>query len=202
MAVQLTGLNLQAGGRPLLVNASALFPAGNVSLIVGCSGVGKSLLLKILAGLIDRNEGAITWSGQIERETASVESTTAKAEKDSSVAVVFQNYALLDELSPSENVEIAIDHAATEYRSRSEVRERASGLLNQLGVPSDRPTSVLSGGQQQSAWRSPEQLRWKRMSFFTMSPHRVWMLQHQNEWLIWSASTQQRYQRTSIIVTP
>jgi ABC-type transport system involved in cytochrome bd biosynthesis fused ATPase/permease subunit len=67
VAVQVTGLSLHADGRPLLVNASALFPAGNVSLIVGCSGVGKSLLLKILAGLIDRNEGAITWSGQILR---------------------------------------------------------------------------------------------------------------------------------------
>lgn len=200
VAVQLTGLNLQAGGRPLLVNASALFPAGNVSLIVGCSGVGKSLLLKILAGLIDRNEGAITWSGQIERETASVESATAKAEKDSSVAVVFQNYALLDELSPSENVEIAIDHAATEYGSRSEVRERASGLLNQLGVPSDRPTSVLSGGQQQRlaiaraiAMETDVVLYDEPTSGLdAATSERVADLVR---------TTQQRYQRTSIIVT-
>ena len=200
VAVQLTGLNLHAGGRPLLVNASALFPAGDVSLIVGCSGVGKSLLLKILAGLIDRNAGEITWTGQIERKTAAVESAAAKPAKDSSVAVVFQNYALLDELSPAENVEIAIDHAVTKYGSRGEVRERASGLLNQLGVPSDRPTSVLSGGQQQ---------RLAIARAIAMETDVV-LYDEPTSGLDAATServadrvrtTQQRYQRTSIIVT-
>jgi ABC-type transporter Mla maintaining outer membrane lipid asymmetry ATPase subunit MlaF/ABC-type transporter Mla maintaining outer membrane lipid asymmetry permease subunit MlaE len=200
VAVQLTGLNLHADGRPLLANASALFPAGKVSLIVGCSGVGKSLLLKILAGLIDRNEGAITWSGQVERKMASAEFGGTKAVETSSVAVVFQNYALFDELSPSENVEIAIDHAATECNSRGKVRERAAGLLNQLGVPSDRPTSVLSGGQQQRlaiaraiAMETDVVLYDEPTSGLdAATAERVVDLVR---------TTQQRYQRTSIIVT-
>ena len=62
---------------------------------------------------------------------------------------MFQNYALFDELSPSENVEIALDHSVNTSGSRADVRDRASSLLDQLGVPTDRSTSVLSGGQQQ-----------------------------------------------------
>lgn len=143
VAVHLSDLNVSAGGRPLLVRASAAFPAGQVSLIVGCSGVGKSLLLRILAGLIESTEGAVEWSGRIDRRTSA--DTTAQ----SSVAVVFQNYALFDELSPSENVEIALDHSVNTSGSRADVRDRASSLLDQLGVPTDRSTSVLSGGQQQ-----------------------------------------------------
>lgn len=143
VAVHLSDLNISAGSRPLLVRASAIFPAGQVSLIVGCSGVGKSLLLRILAGLIDSTAGAVEWSGQIERQAPT--DTTVQ----SSVAVVFQNYALFDELSPAENVEIALDHSVSTSGSRASVRARASGLLDQLGVPTDRPTSVLSGGQQQ-----------------------------------------------------
>ncbi len=57
---------------------------------------------------------------------------------------VFQNFALLDELSPLQNVEIAIDHASKSFPSG-----RARELLRDLKVPTDRAVSVLSGGQQQ-----------------------------------------------------
>ncbi|MCH2202589.1 MAG: ABC transporter permease [Fuerstiella sp.] len=139
VAVHLSEMSISAGGRPLLCNAAAEFPAGCVSLIVGCSGVGKSLLLRILAGLIDSSDGGVTWTGHIHRQP----------ESSSSVAVVFQNYALLDELSPLENVEIALDHSATQSAADTSVSDRASRLLDQLGVPTDRLTTVLSGGQQQ-----------------------------------------------------
>lgn len=151
--IRLSGFSLSAGGRPLLTDAGAEFPAGQVSLIVGCSGVGKSLLLKILAGLIDADHDAIRWQGAIAGSTNSRADNDSATEPQplntSSIAVVFQNYALLDELSPVENVEIAIDHSSASTGSRNEVRQKASRLLDQLGVPTDRPTSVLSGGQQQ-----------------------------------------------------
>lgn len=47
--------SLSAGGKPLLVNSNARFAAGQLTLVLGCSGVGKSLLLRILAGLIEPN---------------------------------------------------------------------------------------------------------------------------------------------------
>lgn len=194
VGVDLSDMSLSAGGRPLLVSASATFPAGQVSLIVGCSGVGKSLLLRILAGLIESTQGGVEWSGQIRRQGQ----TGASA--DSSVAVVFQNYALFDELTPTENVEIALDHSTATSGSRSSVRERASGLLDQLGVPTDRPTSVLSGGQQQRlaiaraiAMETDVVLYDEPTSGLDLATgERVASL---------IQATQQQFQRTSIIVT-
>lgn len=132
----------------MLTDAAADFPAGQVSLIVGCSGVGKSLMLRILAGLIDSSQSAIQWSGSIEHQSTDGATTEAQADT-SAIAVVFQDFALLDELTPVENVEIAIDHSAEPGGSRRQVHQKASELLDQLGVPTDRATSVLSGGQQQ-----------------------------------------------------
>jgi len=143
--IHIEGLNVSAGGRPLLTSASAWFPAGEVSLIVGCSGVGKSVLLKILADLVESEEGAIEFSGSLIRKAAgSIDSSSPP-----STAVVFQSFALFDELTPLENVEIALDHSQLMKKAKITSRQRAENLLEQLGVPTDRSVAVLSGGQQQ-----------------------------------------------------
>ena len=113
---------------------------------MGCSGVGKSLLLRILAGLIQPVDGAIRYTGTIERCAAG---DTDKEPEFAQTAVVFQNFALFDELTPQDNVVIALDHSQHVAGSRAVNRRRSDELLRQLGVPGDRPVSVLSGGQQQ-----------------------------------------------------
>lgn len=146
--IQLQDFSLSAGGKTLLKNASANFPAGKLTLILGCSGVGKSLMLRILAGLMDHEHPAIKYTGAIEFRSAE-ESTTTRDHREHPVAVVFQSFALFDELSPSENIEIAIEHSARTKPARSGTKQKATQLLHELGVPDDRPTPVLSGGQQQ-----------------------------------------------------
>jgi len=146
--IQLQDFSLSAGGKPLLQNTSASFPAGKLTLVLGCSGVGKSLLLRILAGLIDHQHPAIRYTGQIEFRTGESESTQ-RDHRLHPVAVVFQSFALFDELTPAENIEIPIEHSTAVSVPRKEMKIRAEQLLHDLGVPGDRPTSVLSGGQQQ-----------------------------------------------------
>lgn len=143
--VELTDLTVSAGDRTLLQNTSVTFPAGELILLLGWSGVGKSVLLRILAGLIDPNHAGIRYSGRIDFVT---QSGSHRAERDAAhpVAVVFQNFALLDELTPLQNVQIGLDHSSTQSTLS---QSRASELLAELRVPVDRPTSVLSGGQQQ-----------------------------------------------------
>lgn len=143
--IDVSSLTVHAGKLTLLRDASVTFPAGELILVLGWSGVGKSVLLRIMAGLIDPTHAAIRYSGKISFVSGE---GNQRAERDTThpVAVVFQNFALLDELTPIQNVQIALDHrrggSATD-------RERARELLGELRVPTDLRTSVLSGGQQQ-----------------------------------------------------
>ena len=142
--IEITDFQLSAGGRVLLEKSGAGFPAGKITLVLGCSGVGKSLLLKILAGLIDRQDPAIRYSGKIKFGDAE---NSQRNHRTHPVAVVFQSFALFDELTPSENIEIAVEHSSDQRGQQS--KSQARDLLTELGVPDDRPTPVLSGGQQQ-----------------------------------------------------
>ena len=76
---------LVAGRRTLLESANAKFAKGKITLIVGPSGVGKSLLLKILSGIQESSRDGIHFEGKVEIEGS--RSVAGKA------AVVFQNFA-------------------------------------------------------------------------------------------------------------
>lgn len=146
-AISLQDFALKAGDKQLLQDSSIEFPAGQLTLLLGCSGVGKSLLMRILSGLITKDDPAIHYSGSILFRDSDG-NATVRNHIDHPVAVVFQSFALFDELTPSENIQIAIDHGAAKH-TRTAARKAADELLNQLAVPTDRSTSVLSGGQQQ-----------------------------------------------------
>ena len=144
--VQLEGVTLQAGDRLLLKGASAEFLPGQVTLIVGPSGVGKTLLLRAIAGLIDGSTPGITTEGAIR-----VGESLAGSGTPSTVGVVFQNFALFDELSSQDNVRFAAAHrnSRTGRAGGDEDQLTPLQLLDELGVPGDVRTASLSGGQRQ-----------------------------------------------------
>ncbi len=143
--VDLRGLTVTAGTKTLLRDATITFPAGELILVLGWSGVGKSVLLRILAGLIGPDHAGIRYSGSIDF-VGSGGIHRCEGDVSHPVAVVFQNFALLDELTPIQNVQIALDHSRGKHLAGPNT---AVELLKELRVPTDRPTSVLSGGQQQ-----------------------------------------------------
>lgn len=142
-SVTLQDVSLRAGQRILLENTSLRFEAGKITLIVGRSGVGKTTLLKAIAGLLDARDEGLQISGTIAMSDATGRSTPQAR----SIGVVFQDFALFDELSPLQNVRLARAHAAR--RNRSDPRLAPERLLSELGVPTAVRTAALSGGQRQ-----------------------------------------------------
>lgn len=135
-------LSVSVDGRELLRDVSLEIAPGKITVIVGGSGAGKSVLLRILAGLVERDAGAIGWTGEVRvgpREPSS-------APQAARVGVVFQNFALLDQWSPLGNVQLAIDHRSDRRRPPEQT---APQWLQELRVPAATPVAVLSGGQKQ-----------------------------------------------------
>ncbi|MDR3554988.1 MAG: ABC transporter ATP-binding protein [Syntrophobacteraceae bacterium] len=113
--------------------------------IVGSSGVGKSTLLNILGALEKPTSGKVYYGGadvflQSERELANF--------RNRNIGFVFQLHCLLPEFNALENVMMPGLIAGL---PRSEVRSRASDLLDRLGLSERVKHRVgeLSGGEQQ-----------------------------------------------------
>ena len=144
--LQLKGLTVRAAERVLLEDAEATFQAGKVTLIVGPSGAGKSVLLRIMAGLIGKAAGEIRVDGSVRFNGQETLGTRRRPP----VGVVFQSFALFDELSPLENVRFAMAHRPGDAQGDTQSRDHdAAQLLEELRVPTDVRAASLSGGQRQ-----------------------------------------------------
>ena len=132
-------LSVCAGSRELLRDVSLTIPAGDLTVIIGGSGAGKSVLLRLIAGLISNESGAI-------RTTGEVRISEAEPDQPHRVGIVFQNFALFDEWNARDNVQFAIDHRRVPNQPPART---AKEWLEELRVdPAARP-ATMSGGQKQ-----------------------------------------------------
>lgn len=134
--VCLQRVGISAGDRTLLDDVSATIAAGKITLIIGPSGVGKSMLLKCIAGLASTFDDALRVRGEVRID--------GRPARPGNSGVVFQNFALFDELTPLDNVRLA---RASAFAADDDLSP--AGLLEELQVPVNVPTSRLSGGQRQ-----------------------------------------------------
>jgi ABC-type transporter Mla maintaining outer membrane lipid asymmetry ATPase subunit MlaF/ABC-type transporter Mla maintaining outer membrane lipid asymmetry permease subunit MlaE len=102
------------------------------------------VLLRILAGLLPRDGESIRWTGSIGQSDA--ERSRPR------VGIVFQQFALFDELSGTANVQFAIDHrpkTTAPPAAGSAQSWTPADWLEHLGVPPKTSVAQLSGGQKQ-----------------------------------------------------
>ncbi len=131
-----------------LVVLSALdlrLEAGERVAIAGRSGAGKSTLLALLGGLERLQSGELHVGGA---DLGELEGDELSAYRRETVGFVFQHFGLLESLSASENVELAMVMAAV---PRAERRDRARDLLARVGVGdrAEHLPGTLSGGERQ-----------------------------------------------------
>lgn len=127
------------GDDTLLTQVDLVVPAHGFYLFVGSSGGGKSSLLRVLAGLVEPREPAPRMTGDLLAAGESLVNGAASRRREQ-VAAILQDEGLLDELSPRQNVELALRAAGRSQRL-------APALLAQAGLdaPPER-TAQLSGG--------------------------------------------------------
>jgi putative ABC transport system ATP-binding protein len=123
-------------------------PTGEFVAIVGKSGSGKSTLINLIAGL-DRPSSGELWVGG--KPIHAMDEAALAHWRSLNVGVVFQFFQLLPTLTIAENVILPMDFC--QQLSRSQARERALALLDQVGIAdqADKLPASLSGGQQQRA---------------------------------------------------
>ena len=107
--------------------------------VVGPSGCGKTTTLRTIAGFETPTEGEVLF-GQ--------EPITNVPPEQRDVGLVFQSYALFDNMTVQENVEFGLKMRDVPTAERTERAEELLELLD-IGELTDRDPTTLSGGQQQ-----------------------------------------------------
>ncbi len=118
--------------------------AGETITIMGGSGVGKSVMLKLLIRLIEADAGSIVFDGQ----EITTMSERAIAMTRRRIAMLFQGAALFDSITVGENVAYGLHEHLRKELSPTQIAERVDWALNLVGLPgieTMRPAD-LSGG--------------------------------------------------------
>jgi phospholipid/cholesterol/gamma-HCH transport system ATP-binding protein len=127
----------------VLRNVSFSVPAGSMRFLLGASGSGKTVLLKLILGLMRPDSGAIAVNGRRIDGMAERDLLPMRAD----IGMVFQENALFDSLTVDENVGYRL-YEETDMPI-AEVRGRVAEVLGFIGLGEhiDRMPSDLSGGQ-------------------------------------------------------
>lgn len=134
-----TELTKNYGEKCVLDHVSFSVQEGEFLSVLGPSGCGKTTLLRILIGLLDADGGSIVKNG--------VDITRAAA-SNRGMGIVFQNYALFENMTVLGNVEYALK---IKKETKKQARGEAEKMLRRLGLEEHaaKKPHELSGGQQQ-----------------------------------------------------
>ncbi len=149
LAVQCRGVTKDFGQGDMRVQAlrgvDLDVPSGEMTLLVGESGCGKTTLISIIAGLLEPTAGDVTVLGE---ELGRMSGRRKVVFRGRNIGFVFQQYNLLPSLTAAENAAVPLLIGGT---PRKAAVEKAGQMLDLLGL-GNRARSLptqLSGGQQQ-----------------------------------------------------
>jgi phospholipid/cholesterol/gamma-HCH transport system ATP-binding protein len=142
VAIRVKGLHKSFGEQVVLNGIELRVARGETVAVLGRSGTGKSVLLKLIVGLQKPDSGSIQIHGE-EITRLSLDPLNRIRKK---IGFLFQNAALYDSLNVEENVAFPLRHHTDV--SASERRDRVRGLLSRVGMEADlkKMPAQLSGG--------------------------------------------------------
>jgi phospholipid/cholesterol/gamma-HCH transport system ATP-binding protein len=148
MKLQLENLHKTLNGRAVLRGLNVDLEAGRSLVIIGGSGVGKSVTLKCALGLMAPDLGRVLVDGE---DTTQVRGAK-RADLMRKFGMLFQGAALFDSLTVWENIAFRLIYA--DKIGRAEAKDRAIAAMRQVRLPAEfaeRAPNELSGGMQKRA---------------------------------------------------
>jgi phospholipid/cholesterol/gamma-HCH transport system ATP-binding protein len=141
-ALELEGVSISFNGRPAVSNVSFCVEKGETLMLLGEAASGKSVLLKLILGLLKADSGKILVNGQDIASLAETELSPYRRR----MGMVFQEGALFDSLSVFENVAYRLreDGQTDEESIERRVREVLGFVEMEQAI--DKMPSELSGG--------------------------------------------------------
>jgi phospholipid/cholesterol/gamma-HCH transport system ATP-binding protein len=140
--IQFKDVTKRFGERTILEGVNLSLYEGEIATIIGKSGVGKSVLLKHIIGLLEPDEGEIFFRGR------SIGAMKRKERKElkKQVSYMFQNNALFDSLTVFENIALPL-REKTSF-SQEQISEKVLAMAEQFELVevTDRHPSQISGG--------------------------------------------------------
>jgi phospholipid/cholesterol/gamma-HCH transport system ATP-binding protein len=144
LLVRFAGVRKSFGDKHVFTKLNLDIRRGDTTTVMGASGTGKSVLLKMLIGLIRPDAGTITFDG----EDVTAMNEDALHDVRRRIAYLFQGAALFDSLTVGENVAYGLREQFWNTMSDEEIRGRASHSLELVGLPGieEMRPADLSGG--------------------------------------------------------
>ncbi len=146
VVIELQQIGRNYGATTVLKNVNLTIFAGEMIAITGSSGSGKSTMLNMIGLLEKPSQGSLYLFG---KPSPSVGSMRARKLRRTHIGYAFQNYALIDDASIKQNLDIPLfDEKITSAKKR----ERQQAALAQVGLADihlKQKVYTLSGGEQQ-----------------------------------------------------
>ena len=143
--ISVRGLAKRYGGVVALEDMNLRVERGTIHAVVGENGAGKSTLMKVLAGVVRPDSGAIELGGQ------TIPLDGPNAARQHGIGMVYQELSLFPERSVLANLFVNREPVHNGLISKREMEARSKSLLQQLGLHVDvyAPVSRLSIGERQ-----------------------------------------------------
>lgn len=140
--IELKNIHKRFGKQKVLNGVNLNIPKGCITVIIGQSGQGKSVILKVIMGLIEADSGEILISGKNPKKLG----RRGQEEVRKRFGMLFQGAALFDSMNVEDNVAFPLrEHTKL---PEPEIKRKVQEMLDQVKLPKihKKMPSELSGG--------------------------------------------------------